>query len=240
MIDLHAHILPGVDDGPKNFDDSLKILRELESQLITDVIATPHYYPERGFENSVIENQRVFNELKARAAEEGIKLGLYLGNEIYVTDDIIEKIYQSQIKPLADSNFLLIELPLSGKFEHYEDIFRSLIHAGWRVVLAHPERYASIQQDYQIALDLYSMGVLFQCNLFSLNGAYGKDARRVVNQLAKEHLIFGFGTDIHRPHRDKRISRAQGRLLKHYTPHELDQLLDRNALIVIYSMKETA
>lgn len=233
MIDLHSHILPGVDDGAKTFDDSLKMLRECESQLITDIILTPHYFPERGYTNTVLENQKIFRELKSRAAEQGIKLNLFLGNEIYLSPDLVEQIYQSKIKPLADSNFLLVELPFSGKFPHYEDIFRALLRAGWRVVLAHPERYASIQQDYQIALDLYNMGVLFQCNLFSLNGAYGKEAKKLVNYLAAEHLIFGFGTDIHRPHRDKRISRAQGRLLKYYAPHELDQLLDRNALIII-------
>ena len=233
MIDMHSHILPGVDDGAKNFDDSLKMLRELESQLITDVILTPHYFPERGFTNTAIENQKIFRELQQRAAAEGIKLNLYLGNEIYISSDIIEQIYQSKIKPLADSSFLLVELPLSGHFSHYEDIFRQLLRSGWRVVLAHPERYYSIQQDFQIALDLRNMGVLFQCDLFSLNGAYGKAAKQLVNRLAAEHLIFGFGTDIHRPHRDKRISRAQGRLLKYYTPTELDQLLDRNALIII-------
>lgn len=237
MIDLHSHILPGVDDGAKTFDDSLKMLRELESQLITDVVLTPHYFPERGYTNSCVENQKIFLELRQRAAAEGIKVNLYLGNEIYISDDIIELIYQSKIRPLAGSNFLLIELPLDGKFDHYEDIFRNLIQSGWRVVLAHPERYASAQNDYQSLLDLYHMGVLFQCDLFSLNGQYGKAAKKLVNRLAAEHLIFGFGTDIHRPHRDKRISRAQGRLLKYYTPEELDQLLDNNAKIVIYQQE---
>ena len=156
-----------------------------------------------------------------------------MGNEIYINDRIIELIYQSKIYPLAGSRFLLIELPLSGKFSHYEDIFRSLIQAGWQVILAHPERYATFQSDYQSLLDLYNMGVLLQCDLFSLNGQYGKAAKKLVERLAAEHLIFGFGTDIHRPHRDKRISRAQGRLLKYYTPQELDQLLDNNAKIVI-------
>lgn len=233
MIDLHSHILPGVDDGARTFDESIKMLKELERQHITDVILTPHYIPSTSYAAPYFTNQRIFQELQQRAKNEGINVNLYLGNEIYINDDILELIYNSQIKPLAGSKFLLIELPLSGKYDHYEDIFRSLMQAGWQVVLAHPERYAAAQEDFQMLLDLHRMGVLFQCDLFSLNGQYGKEAKKVVNRLAAEHLIFGFGTDIHRPHRDSRISRAQGRLLKYYSPQELEQLLDRNALCII-------
>lgn len=231
MIDLHSHILPGVDDGAESFDDSLKMLRELEGQLTTDVVLTPHYVPGM-YMRTAEQNYQLYLRLVERARAAGIKLNLYLGNEIYINDQLPELLRSGTIIPLNGSNYLLIELPLSGKYPHYEDIFKSLMDVGWKVILAHPERYVAAKDDFQMLKDLYHMGVLFQCDLGSLVGHYGKRAKATVERLAKDHMIFGFGSDLHRPHRRRWITNAQISLLKYYTPQELDQLLDYNGLLI--------
>ena len=234
MIDLHAHILPGVDDGAKTFNDSLAMLKELEKCHITDVICTPHHIPETNYASPASENRRIFNELKVRAEAAGLKINLYLGNEIYLSDQLFSLLKKHTIMPLNGSEYLLIELPLSGEFTNYEEIFKILIRAGWRIILAHPERYRSAQKDYDILLDLRNSGVLFQCDLGSLIGQYGKSAQRLVKKLAKDRLIFAFGSDIHHVSRSgDRYKRAQLKLLNYYKPTELEQLLDKNALNVL-------
>ncbi|MBR3180085.1 hypothetical protein IKF57_00930 [Candidatus Saccharibacteria bacterium] len=236
MIDIHSHILPGVDDGARDFDDSLKMLRELEKNRITHVICTPHYIDATNYSSPAAENRKIFRELKAKAKEASINVKLYLGNEIYLTENLFALIKTGKIIPLNDSSFLLIELPLSGEYSNYESIFKLLIRAGWHVVLAHPERYRSLQKNYDLALDLRNSGVHFQCDLGSLLGQYGASAKKLVKRLAKDHLIFAFGSDIHRAHleRPDRWHKAVVKLLDYYKPDELEQLLDKNALVMLH------
>ena len=236
MIDLHTHILPGVDDGARNFDDSIKMLKELEDNRVTHVVCTPHYIDETNYTSPAAENRRIFRELKQRAADAGLKIKLYLGNEIYLTENLFKLIKTGRLISLNDSSFLLIELPLSGEYNNYESVFKLLIRSGWHVVLAHPERYRSLQKNYDLALDLRNSGVLFQCDLGSLTGQYGTSAKKLVKRLAKDHLIFAFGSDIHRPsqkHPD-RWHKAIVKLLDYYKPAELEQLLDKNALTMLH------
>ncbi len=226
MIDIHSHILPGIDDGSKSFDESLDILQGLAEQGITDVIATPHFIAETNQTSSRSRNQRLLLELANRAKD--ININLYLGNEIYIDREISKYLKNRRISPLADSKYLLIELPMSGEFAQYEDIFKSLQDAGWTIILAHPERYHTIQKDYRIIINLRRQKILFQCNLGSLIGQYGKHAQKTIKKLAKDHLIFCFGTDIHH-HRDySEIAAAQKKLAKYYNKSELNALLVEN------------
>lgn len=233
MIDIHSHILPGIDDGARNVDESLDILRGLAEQGITEVICTPHYIPESSQISTKAKNKKLLAELQQKVKEKQINIKLYLGNEIYIDRDITKLIRAKKISPLNDSKYLLIELPMSGKFAQYEDIFVSLQEKGWKVILAHPERYHSFQNDYNKALELHKQGVLLQCNLGSLIGQYGRQAQKLARKLAKEKLIFCFGTDIHRRRDYSEIAKAQKRLQKYYSPEELNAVLVQNAQKII-------
>ena len=228
MIDVHAHILPGIDDGAKTFEDSINIIKELMRQGVTDIIATPHYVNESIYMSPRLENVRILNELKDRLALENIKINLFLGNEIYIDREMIDLIKRGKISTMAGSKYLLVELPLDEKWPNYDDFLRELMDYGYKVILAHPERYTIIQEDYEVAKNLFDMGVLLQCNMGSVVGKYGREAKKLVRRMAKDKMIFTFGSDIHHCSRSDYLVLAKRKLNKYYSDGELKQLLVTN------------
>lgn len=233
MIDLHSHILPGIDDGAKTFEDSVKIVKELCGQGITDMVATPHYICETNYVSTRANNAKLLNELKKRLKQEEVEVNLYLGNEIYIDSTIRKLLDGKKIATLADSKYVLVEFPLNGQFPNYEDILGDLIQSGYKVILAHPERYVMVQEDFQVLQDLYDVGVLLQCNLGSFLGKYGKREEKIAIRLAKEGMIFGFGSDIHHCRGDKSIAKAIKKLRRYYSQNELERVLIQNPRKVI-------
>ena len=235
MIDLHSHILPGIDDGAKTFDDSLAILRGLVEQGITEVVLTPHYVVDTSYVSTRTANQKIHAQLKRRISEANIPIKTYLANEIYIDRDIAKLVKNGKISPINDGKYLLVELPMSGEYQDYEDILLSLKYAGWNVILAHPERYHAMQRDYNRILSLVNQGILLQSNLGSIIGQYDKPAKKTVKKLLKDKLIFCFGTDIHRVRDFSEIGKAQKKLKKYYSDAELREILIENPSKVINS-----
>lgn len=232
MIDIHNHSLPGIDDGSRSYEESLEIIKGLSERGITDIFLTPHYIDGTGQVSPRFENANRFNYLRAAVRHAHIPVNLHLGNEIYINGDIEKLIRFGQLKPLGESSYLLIELPMSGNYPDYEGILYELIRHGYHVILAHPERYHSFQKDYNRILELNSLGVLFQCNLGSIIDQYGKDARKTLIRMAKDGLIFAFGTDIHHVRDFGEITRAKAALSKYYSENELHQILNENPKVL--------
>lgn len=233
MIDLHSHLLPAIDDGVETFEESLEILRELKNHGITELFITPHYIKETIYNSPRPDNLKLITELKKAIAEEALDIKVHLGNEIYITQETSKLLKDKVLSPLADSKYLLIELPMSGIFDGYEDIFRDLTAEGYQVILAHPERYISIQKDFSILERLKSLGILFQANLGSINGQYGRRAAKTVKKMAKKDLIFAFGTDTHHLRDFYEIDESLYRLAKIYGEAKLDVLLKDNPLKIL-------
>ena len=228
MIDIHSHILPLVDDGPKKLASSVAIVRKLVEQGVTDIIATPHYVAETNFVSPKAQNQRVLAVVKKAVAVEGLKVNIYLGNEIYIDDKITALLEAGKLSTLADSEYLLVELPLDEEFPNYKDILRDLLESGYRVILAHPERYTLVQKDFSILDELHELGILFQCNIASILGKYGKGAKKTVKKIIKKNLVFAFGSDIHHASKTDYIALSQKKLAKYYSESELKRLLVTN------------
>ncbi len=181
-------------------------------------------------EDSIADSGAIISRASAKLSQrirvKGVKL--YLGNEIYIDQNIAQRLKKGIISPLADSKYLLVELPMSGEYEGYEDILLSLIQAGYKVILAHPERYHTSHKKLDKLIELRDMGVLFQCNLGSIIGQYGKNAQKTIKKLAKADMIYCFGTDIHHRRDYSEITKAQKKLRKYYSEEELQTLLDTN------------
>ncbi|MBQ3413614.1 hypothetical protein IJH33_02065 [Candidatus Saccharibacteria bacterium] len=239
MIDLHAHILPGVDDGARDFEDAVAIVSELVQAGVTEVVATPHFVEGTGYTSTSAENQELLQRLSERLEAAGVNIKLHLGNEIYINREIAELVKTGVVAPLAGSEYLLVELPMSGDYQGYEDVFAKLLSDGYKVVLAHPERYESLQNDYGLISELVEMGVLLQCNLGSFVGQYGKRAKRLAVRLAKEKRIFAFGSDIHHVGSKERLVGAQGKLKKYYDEAELLQVLTLNPGKIVNGLVNT-
>ena len=225
MIDTHAHILPGIDDGAGTISDSVEIVRELAEQGVTDIIVTPHYVDETSYNSPRTKNIVLLNKVKQALKYEDINVRIYLGNEIYITEKIADLIRSGKLSAMAGGNYLLVELPLSGEYPGYEDIFLDLQNIGYKILLAHPERYSSVQENYNTLSDLHEIGVLFQRNTGSIIRQYGREAKKVIQKMAKDKLIFSLGTDIHRCRGEGYIDAAVKKLSKYYGEHGLRQIL---------------
>ena len=230
MIDVHSHILYGIDDGSRNIKESLKIIENYNKKGIKNIIATPHYINNSSYISSKENNIKILSILKEELKRKNIDTNLYLGNEIYIDENIEFLLKNKIISSLNDTKYLLIELPMSGEKENYYDIFIDLINNGYNVVLAHPERYISFQKDFNKIYELNDIGVLFQCNIGSIIGDYGKLSKKTLKRMLKEDLVYMFGTDIHRDKSDyKFIDKSIKKISKYVTKDKLNKLLNENA-----------
>ena len=229
MIDTHSHLIYGVDDGSKTLEESIKILSELTKMGITDTIITPHYINETNYMSTKIDNLKKLNILKKELKKNNININLYLGNEVYIDKNISSLVKDNKICTLNNKEYILIELPMSGIYSDYQDILANLINEGFKVVLAHPERYSTFQKDFNKIYELNDIGVLFQCNVGSILGEYGIKAKKVVKRILKEDLVFMFGTDIH--HNNKSIDfveKSKNKIKKYVSEEKLEDLFINN------------
>ena len=228
IFDIHTHILLGIDDGAKTLTDSVEIVRWLVGQGVTDIIATPHFVNESEYTSPREHNLKLLDELRDALKKAQINVNLYLGNEIYIDEDILRLYEKGLVSTLADSKYLLVELPLDTEFPNYDGYLRDLVEAGYQVILAHPERYQIVKKDFGVLKDLAKMGVLFQCNWGSLMGKYGKEAEKIVKMLAKRKMIFALGSDSHHPGRSDYLTIVRGKLGSYYNEREISQILRIN------------
>lgn len=229
MTDIHNHLLFGIDDGSKTIEESIDVLKDMKKCGYNNIILTPHYIKDSKYNNPRKDNLRRMRELQEALDNEGIGINLYLGNEIFIDEDIYELLMREEMSPLNGTNYLLIELPMNGEYDEYKEIFKDLIRKGYNVILAHPERYLSFQKDFNRIYELEKIGVYFQSNLDSIIGGYGEHAEKTVKRLLKEKKIAFLGTDIHHKKHDYvKWQRAKLIALKYITEREFDILTDKN------------
>lgn len=197
MKDLHSHICYGIDDGCKTIEESISILRKMEKSGITDIFLTPHYIEDSKYNANNKKKQEILGSLKEACQKENININLYLGNEVYLTDNVINLVKKGEIKTLNDSKYILLELPMFQKDPNTRTILHNVITAGYIPIIAHPERYAYVDEKLDYIRDLQAIGVLFQGNYQSLFGKYGKQAKKNLQKMLKDNIISFLGTDIH-------------------------------------------
>ena len=234
MIDMHCHLLFGIDDGSKSLNNSVKALSDLREIGYTDIILTPHYIQNTKYTSSKKNNINLLNELKSTIDEKNIDINLYLGNEIFINYDILDLLKEGEIASLNDSKYLLIELPLSGEFSGYIEVFLELINYGYKIILAHPERYLSFQNDHNKILELEEIGVYFQCNIESITGGYGRNAKKMIKKLLQQGKVKFLATDIHHAKNSyKDYIKAKKKIGKYLTSDEYNKLTNINPRKVI-------
>ncbi len=229
MIDIHNHLLFGIDDGSKSIEDSIDVLKDMADFGYKAVILTPHYIKDSNYANPARDNYKRLKELQKELIKNNINIKLFLGNEIYIDDRIYELLIKQEVYPLNGTNFILVELPISGEYEGYQEIFSFLISKGLNIILAHPERYISFQRDFSKVYELEKIGVYFQSNIDSLVGRYGEGAEEMIKRLLKEKKISFLATDIHRKKHNYNIwNTAREIALKYISAEEYDILVNKN------------
>jgi protein-tyrosine phosphatase len=196
-IDIHSHILYGIDDGSRSLDESINIIKNMKNIGFNDIIITPHYIEGTSYNCNNFGKKILFNYLKEKVSEAGIDINLYLGNEIFVFDKIKEFLENGEIFALNDSKYLLIETPMQQEVANLDEYLFKLISHGYKVILAHPERYSYFQDDPSKIKKYIDMGVLFQSNYASITGRYGNHAMKTLKYFLKNNYITFLASDIH-------------------------------------------
>lgn len=212
MIDIHAHLLPGVDDGAKTLTDSLAMLRKASEQGFSEIVLTPHYHPDQDMTSTMAENQAIFEELKQTAADEGLAMALYLGNEVFYCYEIESLLEKGCYTSLNQSRYLLVEtLRHSLDFYSFSVFLNKLRMNGYTPILAHPERYEFIQQDPNSLVRLIEDGSLVQMNILSLTGYYRMEAQVTAEILLTHKMVHFLASDAHSPRAYDRLAPAMAK-----------------------------
>jgi protein-tyrosine phosphatase len=195
MIDLHCHVLPGIDDGPASIEGSVALARSAVAAGIATLVATPHVNARTPNDPDTIAD--LVDVVNARLEAEGVELTVLPGAEIAISR--LDEIEPAQLPRLGlgGGPWLLVEPPFSPVAVGLEGPVLSLLDQGHRVVLAHPERCPALQRDRQIVRSLVTAGVLMSITAGSLVGRFGREVRRYALELAHEGLVHNVTSDAH-------------------------------------------
>lgn len=191
-VDIHSHILPGIDDGAKTLEDTEFLLEEMKQLGFTKVITTPHTM------STVWENtpETIQNASIKVKSELSLPFEIQAASEYLLDESVITKAKNKELLTLK-GNFVLVELSyLNAPIQLYDFLYQLQL-SGYHVVLAHPERYSYIHSNKKEYQKLKKAGCLFQLNLLSTVGYYGKDAADIANYLLKKEMYDFTGSDIH-------------------------------------------
>lgn len=189
MIDIHTHILPNFDDGSKSLEESRECLFALKNNGVNKVILTPHFYVD-GDKKALIKR---FEEFKESVKD--IDVELYLGAEIMYTRGFTKNLFKENVVSLNNTNILLIEFPFANIGISIREALYDVMCLGYKVVLAHPERYLYLSFD-EIKM-MKKDGVIMQVNTTSLDGGEGFKIRCRARKMARLGLIDFVASDCH-------------------------------------------
>jgi Capsular polysaccharide biosynthesis protein len=197
MLDMHCHILPGIDDGAKDLNDSIYISRMEERDGIATIIATPHYIDSES-EVDVSRIEYLTDQLNSEIRNAGIKLDVLLGMEVLLSPNIVDLYEANKIIAINNKNYMLIELPMYETFPQYvESTIFEMQLAGIRPIIAHPERYREIIKHPNKVYRLIEKECIMQCNAGSFAGKYGKEVRETAYNLLEHNMVHIIASDSH-------------------------------------------
>ena len=202
MIDLHCHILPGLDDGPSVMEESVEMALAAYREGTRVMAATPHNRDVVG--RSSISKARALTERLNRDLEaRSVSLRLLFGMENHLEMGTPEQVDRGLALPVEGTRLILIELPFELYPFHTEETLQRLMDRGLRPVIVHPERNEPIQRNPQLLADLVGRGALAQVTAGSLVGAFGETVREVSEDLLRRGLVHVIASDGHAAHGDR-------------------------------------
>lgn len=192
VVDFHTHILFSIDDGARNINESIQLIKEEIKQGVKTIVLTPHFYPETDDLTVFLEKrEQSYQQLKAKVEQDNLPIRLILGCEVKFSPKLLEL----DLPPLciADTDFLLIEFSMSHYHSWTKDIFFQLQSRGFHPIIAHAERYRNLPNDSLV--ELVQAGALVQINTSSI--VNNPESFKKIKQLIKQNLVHIYGTDTH-------------------------------------------
>jgi len=235
-VDIHSHTIVGVDDGAQSEEEAVELLKQDWEEGIRIVYATPHYGIENGYAPSSNDIWYGFNRLSEAAKQECPEITVRMGTEWYCAEDIVARIRNGEAWPMMNSDWYMVEfLEYGNVTEPAETILRRLgkmKDAGIRTILAHPERYKAIQQDWTLAERICDLGVLLQVNAYDLALNQNEATRSLAQWMAGEGLVSFIGSDMHGTRPGKRTPKMKEGiqwLYKNIDSEEANEIVRINA-----------
>lgn len=194
-VDMHSHLIPGIDDGAKTVEDSITLIRGLQDLGYQKIITTPHIYKEH-YPNTKEEILRGLDELRTSLKIAKIDIPIEASAEYFMDEHFEDLLDRNEILPL-NNKYVLVEMSFFGMPPKLEQYIFKIQLKGYIPILAHPERYLFYHNDYEQFEELKAKGVLLQLNISSIMGYYGKPIKLIAHKLLKDKLIDLIGTDMH-------------------------------------------
>ncbi|MDM5262622.1 capsular biosynthesis protein [Sulfurovum sp. XTW-4] len=194
-VDLHSHFIPGIDDGSQSMEESLSLLKGMEALGYEKVITTPHIMIDV-YRNTPQIIKEGLVSLREAAKGEGIKIEIEAAAEYYLDEGFYDQLHSDEVMSI-DGKYLLFETSYVTKPLQVEEMIFEISAAGYIPLMAHPERYRYVSDPLKEYGRFKELGVLFQLDLNSLGGHYGKDAKKKAEILSKHGMIDFLGSDIH-------------------------------------------
>ena len=200
MIDIHSHVLPGVDDGSRSMEESLQLLSLAAESGVTTLVATPHCNVPDEFDNYAgPELASLFDRLDRARQEAGISLHLCRGMEIFATPDTPDLLREGRVWTLNGTKYFLTEFSFTEDPGFCRSVLRRCRDLGFLPVIAHPERYFFVQDDPDLAFEWCIEGFGLQINKGSILGRFGQDTFRCAHLLLQHGLAACVASDAHNP-----------------------------------------
>lgn len=230
MIDIHCHILPGMDDGSEDEAESLAMAETAAACGVTDVIVTPHCNIPGEYSNYAGPRwEAAFSAFERLIVKHCIRLRLHRGMEVFGTDDVGWLLDEGKLMTLADSRYLLIEFPFDDDMWRVREVLREVQRRGLTPIVAHPERYFAVNDDIGFALDWADMGCLLQLNRTSLIGPAEAPETRTSRELLSLGAAHFVATDAHGIFsRTTELDSAYDFVARRYSPEWADLLMNEN------------
>ena len=234
MTDIHTHILPEIDDGAKNLEESLRLCQRGRQQHIKISVATPHFNSLGDIEEFITLRDEKISTLKRNLELNRIDMEIFGGAEVFINDDVF---FAQNLKRLTinNSRYLLVEFAFRDlTFQSIHEYLKEIYSMGLIPIIAHPERYEYFQQDYDAVNELFSRGVLFQINAGSLACRDGREEFELAYEMAYKGAAAFIATDAHSL---QRRPNDIGNMVRAF-PQDIDaehmqQMLSLNAKLVL-------
>lgn len=200
MIDVHCHLLPGIDDGPKTLDASLQMAEIALEDGITTVACTPHIYPGM-YMNDKAGIEAACHAMQRALDDRGMPLKLVVGADVHLVPGLVDGIRQGRVPTLNGSRYLLLEPSHTTPPPHFEDAVFNIIASGYTPVITHPERLTWVEGYYSVFGRLVAQGAWMQVTAGSLTGIFGSRAQRWGERFLQDGLVHVLASDAHSPTR---------------------------------------
>ncbi|MDO6592945.1 tyrosine-protein phosphatase [Neptuniibacter sp. 1_MG-2023] len=211
MIDLHCHLLPGIDDGASSMEEALSLARIAADDGITHMVLTPHVHPGR-YNNNVQSIKPIFEQFQTALVENDINLSVKAAGEVRLSAEVLAMFANNQLPFLGvweDKKVMLLELPHSHVPPGSEKLVKWLLDRGVLPMIAHPERNKGIMSDVTKLTPFIELGCLFQLTAMSVSGGFGVEAKRLSDQMLMNGWVTIIASDGHNSdHRPPVLSKA--------------------------------